>query len=176
MIIRVDLRNQKDRNVEKKKRGRKDLFASMLDKKKVDVKTEKQLEKEKKLLENKLIKLYKLNLKNPKKVNDNLIKIVANHHLILMAYESIQGNKGSLTKGVDESDTVDGFSQDTIEAISNAILNGIYQWKDVKQVMISKPGKKKKRPLGIPTFSDKLVQECIRIILNIIYEPSFSIE
>ena len=145
-------------------------------KKKINVKTEKQLEKEIKLLENKLIKLYKLNLKNPKKVNNNLIKMVANHHLILIAYKNIQGNKRSLTKSVDEYNPVDRFSQDKIKTISDAILNETYQWKDIKQVMIPKLGKKKKRPLEIPTFSDKLIQECIRIILNIIYEPSFSIE
>lgn len=123
--------------------------------------------------EKKLQKLFQLNQQNPKKVNDNLIKILADPELILIAYGNLQTNRGSLTKGVDPNDTVYGFNRDFISRISSEILNGSYKWKDIEQVEIPKPGKKKERPLGIVTFSDKLVQEGIRIILTVIYEPVF---
>ena len=48
-----------------------------------------------------------------------------------------------------------------------------YQWGSIRRKLISKPGKKKKRPLGISNFNDKIVQELIRIILNVMYEPLF---
>lgn len=124
-------------------------------------------------VETKLEKLYLLNKKDPKKVNDNLLKLVADQDLLLSAYGKIQANSGSMTIGVDEDDTVDGFNRKLIERTSKSILEGNYTWKDIKQVEIPKPGKKKKRPLGIPTFSDKLVQESIRTVLMTIYEPVF---
>ena len=124
-------------------------------------------------LERKLEKLYILNQKNINKINDNLIKIVADPELLLHAYGNIQANKGSLTPGTDSKDTADGFNRPLLNKISKQIKEGTYKWKDIKQIMIPKPGKKKKRPLGIPTFTDKLVQESIRIILTAIYEPVF---
>jgi group II intron reverse transcriptase/maturase len=123
--------------------------------------------------EQKLENLYILNQKDINKVNDNLIKIVADPELLLHAYGNIQGNKGSLTPGVDLKDTVDGFNRPLVNKISKQIKEGIYKWKDIKQIMIPKPEKKKKRPIGIPTFTDKLVQEAIRIVLTTIYEPVF---
>lgn len=117
--------------------------------------------------------LYKLNTENIHKKNNNLIKIISNKELLLTAYGNLKSNKGSLTAGIDEKDTVDGFNHQKLEQIGNDIRNGVYNWKDIKQVEIPKPGKKKKRPLGLPTFSDKIVQEAIRIVLNAIYEPTF---
>lgn len=124
-------------------------------------------------LKKKLEKLYMLNQKNINKINDNLIKIVADSELLLHAYGNIQANKGSLTPGTDPKDTADGFNRLLLNKISKQIKEGTYKWKDIKQIMIPKPGKKKKRPLGIPTFTDKLVQESIRIILTTTYEPVF---
>ena len=124
-------------------------------------------------LKKKLEKLYILNQKNINKINDNLIKIVADSELLLHAYGNIQANKGSLTPGTDPKDTADGFNRPLLNKISKQIKEGTYKWKDIKQIMIPKPGGEKKRPLGIPTFTDKLVQESIRIILTTIYEPVF---
>lgn len=121
----------------------------------------------------KLENLYILNQKNINRVNDKLIKIVSDPELLLHAYSNIQGNKRSSTTGGDPKDTVDGFNRPLENKISKQIKEGIYKWKDIKQIMIPKPGKKKKRPLGILTFTDKLVQEAIRIVLTTIYEPVF---
>jgi group II intron reverse transcriptase/maturase len=129
--------------------------------------------KKKTQIEIKLKKLYNLNKTNSERINDNLTKMVADPELLFHAYGKIQANIGALTVGVDPNDTADGFNREVIEQISRDIKKGVYQWKDIKQVLIPKPGKKKKRPLGIPTFSDKLVQEAIRIVLTVIYEPNF---
>lgn len=121
----------------------------------------------------KIRKLMKLNQQNTKKTNDNLIKIIANPTLLITAYGNIQTNKGALSEGTDPSDTVDGFNELLVENIGNNLRNGCYKWKSSKLIEIPKPGKTKKRPLGIQNFSDKLVQECIRIVLTAIYEPTF---
>lgn len=63
-------------------------------------------------------KLYKLNKKKPKKMNDNLIKLVADKELILSVSRKIQSNKGAMTVGVGEKDIVDGFSKDVVDEIS----------------------------------------------------------
>lgn len=128
---------------------------------------------EKSKITKKIKKLYDLNKKDLERKNDNLLKIMCDDELILTAYGNLETNSGALSKGTDPNDTVDGFNKELVQKIKNDIRNGSYEWKDIKKVEIPKPGKKKKRPLGLPTFSDKIVQEMIRIILNAIYEPIF---
>jgi retron-type reverse transcriptase len=106
-------------------------------------KLEQKIEKLK--LKKKLEKLYILNQKNMNKINDNLIKIVADSELLLHAYGNIQANKGSLTPGTDPKDTADGFNRPLLNKISKQIKEGTYKWKDIKQIMIPKPGKKKEK-------------------------------
>ena len=72
-------------------------------------------------------------------------------------------------------ETADGMDLKKMENLRKQLLDGTFEWTDIARKMIPKPGKKKKRPLGIPNFTDRIVQECIRIILNIIYEPVFQI-
>lgn len=120
-----------------------------------------------------LEKLYILNKKNINKINDNLIKIVANFNLLLHVYNQIRATKKSLTPKTDPKDIVDGFSLPFLNEISKQIKKGTYKWKNIKQVMIIKFRKKKKKLLEIPILTDKLVQESIRIVLTTIYEPVF---
>jgi group II intron reverse transcriptase/maturase len=61
-----------------------------------------------------------------------------------------------------------------IEKIINLLRHERYVWKPVRRVYIEKKKSIKKRPLGIPGWSDKLVQEVIRLILEAYYEPQFS--
>ena len=119
--------------------------------------------------------LFELNQKDPNRINNNLIKLVADIELLQSAYHKLKGNKGSMTKGTDDS-TPDGISNKDLKELSRKILNGTFKWSAVRKEMIPKPGKKEKRPLGIPNFSDKLVQENIRVVLQSIYEPLFQIE
>lgn len=119
-----------------------------------------------------LEKLYKLNKKNIHKKNDNLIKFITDPALIAEAYNKVQKNKGAHTKGTD-TETADAFGRIRLEKISNEIANGTFKWRAIRRKLIPKKGKKKDRPLGIVNFDDRIVQELIRIVLNIIYEPVF---
>jgi retron-type reverse transcriptase len=69
---------------------------------------------------------------------------------------------------------VDGMSQQKIQAIIDAIREERYRWTPVRRIYIEKKHSIKKRPLGIPTWSDKLLQEVIRSLLEAYYEPQFS--
>lgn len=124
----------------------------------------KNLEQESKTAQT-LKKLYRLNRQNIKKTNNNLIKLVASPDLILSSYEKIKKNKGASTPGTTK-ETPDGMEMDRILRISNKLITGTYKWRSIRRKMIPKPGKKTERPLGIVNFDDKLVQECIRMVLN----------
>jgi group II intron reverse transcriptase/maturase len=96
-----------------------------------------------------------------------------NRKLYLLAYGRIYRNAGATTPGPD-SETVDGMSLERIEKIINLLRHERYDWKPVRRIYIEKKKSIKKRPLGIPGWSDKLVQEVIRLILEAYYEPQFS--
>lgn len=83
-----------------------------------------EMNKEKK---EKLEKLYTINKKNPKKINDNLIKLVADKELILSAYEKVQLDKRAMTAGTDDKDIVEGFNKHIVDEISELILKGKYK-------------------------------------------------
>jgi group II intron reverse transcriptase/maturase len=92
--------------------------------------------------------------------------------LFLMAYANLYANKGAMTKGITK-ETVDGMSQDKIDAIIEELRNERFRWTPVRRTYIPKANGKM-RPLGIPTWRDKLVQEAIRLMLEAYYEPQFS--
>lgn len=119
-----------------------------------------------------LEKIFELNKKKIHKKNDNLIKFISNPALIAEAYDKIQKNKGAHTQGTD-SETADAFGRIRLNRISEETANGTFEWRAIKRKLIPKKGKKKSRPLGIVNFDDRVVQELIRIVLNIIYEPVF---
>jgi group II intron reverse transcriptase/maturase len=95
-----------------------------------------------------------------------------NKNLFLMAYGKIYRNKGAMTHGVTD-ETPDGMSLEKIDAIIEALRYERYQWLPARRTYIPKKNGKK-RPLGMPVWSDKLVQEVIRLILEAYYEPQFS--
>lgn len=109
----------------------------------------------------------------PIKKVDDIINLLSSPSMLRAAFSKISRNKGSMTPGT-TGETADEFSEEKLLLLSESLLNGTFQWKPVKRIQIPKPGKKKKRPLGLPDFSDKIVQECIRIILDSIYEPEFN--
>ncbi len=93
--------------------------------------------------------------------------------LYLIAYGKIYRNNGAMTQGT-TGETVDSMSLAKIDAIIHALRQECYHWKPVRRVYIPKRNSTKKRPLGLPTWSDKLLQEVIRLILEAYFEPSFS--
>jgi len=95
-----------------------------------------------------------------------------NEELYLKAYGRIYRNDGAMTRGITK-ETVDGMSQEKIASIVEALRFERYRWTPVRRVEIPKKNGKT-RPLGIPTWSDKLLQEVIRLLLEAYYEPQFS--
>ncbi len=93
--------------------------------------------------------------------------------LYLQAYGKLYANQGALTPGTDPEDTVDGMSLKRIDAIIERLDKGCYEWKPSRRTYIGKKRSHKKRPLGMPTWSDKLLQEVMRMILEAYYEPQF---
>lgn len=102
-----------------------------------------------------------------------LYRNLYNPEFYYLAYNNIYANKGSMTAGVDGT-TIDDMSIGRIEQIIEALKNNSYQPNPARRTYIEKKGSTKKRPLGIPSANDKLVQEIVRMILESIYEPTFS--
>src|SRR6266516_506777 len=103
---------------------------------------------------------------------EQLYRQMFNTQLYLMAYGKLYSNAGAMTPGV-TGETVDGMSLAKIEAITSALRGERYRWRPVKRVYIEKKNGKL-RPLGLPSWPDKLVGEMIRLLLKAYYEPQFS--
>lgn len=104
---------------------------------------------------------------------EDVYRQLYNQSLYIRAYDRIGWNNGAMTPGVTE-ETVDGMSLERIQTIVEALKYERYQWTPVRRKLIPKKGSGKMRPLGIPTWSDKLLQEVIRSLLEAYYEPRFS--
>jgi group II intron reverse transcriptase/maturase len=101
-----------------------------------------------------------------------LYRQLFNPQLYLLAYGRIYANKGAMTPGATQ-ETVDGMSLQRIERITDAMRHERYRFAPVRRVHIPKKNGKT-RPLGLPTWSDKLVGEVVRLLLEAYYEPTFS--
>ena len=119
-----------------------------------------------------LTKLRKNSKDNQDEVFTRLYRYLLRPDIYFTAYQHLYANKGADTKGVND-DTADGFSEEYVTAIIEALKTESYQPKPVRRTYIQKKNGKL-RPLGLPVFADKLVQEVIRMILEAIYEPVFS--
>jgi len=109
--------------------------------------------------------------KNEDEVFTRLYRYLLRQDLYYVAYENLYANNGASTKGVN-SDTADGFSEEKINSIINSLADETYQPKPARRTYIQKSNGKM-RPLGIPTFTDKLIQEVLRMVLEAVYEPVF---
>ena len=91
--------------------------------------------------------------------------------LFLAAYDKIARNRGALTVGT-ENDTADGMSRERIQRIIEKLRNERFNFRPARRIQIPKKSGGT-RPLGIPNFTDKLVQEVLRMVLEAYYEPRF---
>jgi len=103
---------------------------------------------------------------------EQLYRQLFNKDLYYLAYGNIYSNKGSMTPGASE-ETADGMSEEKIEQIIGLIRQEKYRFSPARRVYIPKKNGKL-RPLGVPTWSDKLVGEVVRLLLEAFYEPQFS--
>ena len=102
---------------------------------------------------------------------ERLYRLLFNEELFYVAYQKIASNGGSTTKGSDGR-SIDGMSLARIETLIASLKDESYQPHPSRRVHIPKKNGKT-RPLGIPAFEDKLVQEGVRMILEAIYEGHF---
>ncbi len=101
-----------------------------------------------------------------------LYRQLFNKDLYLLAYGNIYPNKGAMTPGADGR-TADGMSGAEIDRIIGLMRAERYRFAPVRRVYIPKKNGKL-RPLGLPSWAGKLVGEVVRLLLEAIYEPSFS--
>jgi group II intron reverse transcriptase/maturase len=121
----------------------------------------------------KIAQLWYFNYQKPTKIfKENLKSTLNCKELWYACYIKIRSNKGSETPGVDQR-TLDRTTIDSIDKLRESVMNRTFKWKAIKKVEIPKDNGKT-RPLGIPTTNDRLVQEVLRVILEAIYEPTFS--
>jgi group II intron reverse transcriptase/maturase len=103
---------------------------------------------------------------------NELYRQLFNPQMYLVAYGRLYSNQGAMTPGAD-GETVDGMSEAKIGRIIDAMRYERYRFQPVKRTYIPKKNGKK-RPLGLPSWSDKLVGEVVRLLLEAYYEPRFS--
>jgi group II intron reverse transcriptase/maturase len=100
-----------------------------------------------------------------------LYRQMFNRDLYLLAYGNIYSNQGAMTPGVSE-ETADGMSEEKIEQVIGLMRQERYRFSPARRVYIPKKNGKL-RPLGMPTWSDKLVGEVVRLLLEAFYDPQF---
>ena len=116
--------------------------------------------------------MRKKNRDNPKWINRGLYRLLYNPSLHVMAYERLKSKPGSMTPGADGK-TLDGYSLGETKKTIGLLRTEQYWPTPVRRVYIPKKARGKRRPLGVPSPRDKIIQECIRLILEAIYEANF---
>ncbi len=101
-----------------------------------------------------------------------LYRQMFNKDLYLLAYGNIYSNSGAMTPGAG-GETADGMSEDKIDQIIEAMRREKYRFAPARRTYIPKKNGKL-RPLGMPSWSGKLVGEVVRLLLEAYYEPQFS--
>jgi group II intron reverse transcriptase/maturase len=101
-----------------------------------------------------------------------LYRQLFNPQMYLLAHGRIYSNHGAMTPGVTQ-ETADGMSTEKVDAIIEAMRHERYRFSPVRRIHIPKRNGTM-RPLGLPTWSDKLVGEVVRLLLEAYYEPQFS--
>lgn len=109
--------------------------------------------------------------RNKEETFTRLFRYLLRTDIYYLAYENLYANNGAATRGVN-NDTADGFSAKRVQRIIQSLKDNSYKPSPVRRTYIPKKNGKL-RPLGIPTFTDKLVQEALRMILEAVYEPVF---
>jgi retron-type reverse transcriptase len=105
-------------------------------------------------------------------VTDELYKLLYNRKLFQIAYEKLKSKPGNMTPGIVPT-TLDGMSIEAMDEIITSLKDGSFKFQPERRIQIPKVNGKM-RPLTIAPPRDKLVQECMRMILEAIFEPTFT--
>lgn len=102
---------------------------------------------------------------------NGIIKILADVGFLQFCYLLIKGKPGNMSHGATK-ETLDGITYEWFDKVAKELLTGKYKFTPARRVMIPKPGKKK-RPLGVGSPREKIIQKGLQIILETIFEPKF---
>lgn len=105
-------------------------------------------------------------------VNDKLYRLLFDKNLFYAAYQNLKSKPGNMTQGITPT-TLDGMSEEMVMEIIDSLRKETFKFQPGRRVYIPKANEGE-RPLTIAPPRDKLVQECMRMILEAIYEPTFS--
>jgi len=120
-------------------------------------------------------KLSQWATENPDDQYRELYHLLCNEGWLRVAHHSVNTNQGRETAGIDGR-TMSNFNADVdgnIKRLSEALKAKTFEPMPVRRVYIPKANGTK-RPLGIPTIDDRIVQEALRMILEPIWEADFS--
>ena len=118
-----------------------------------------------------LERINKSSMEHKDGIFTRLYRYLLREDIYYAAYQKLYANRGATTNGIDD-DTADGFSDKYVKTLIQELKDGSYRAKPVRREYIPKKNGKL-RPLGIPSFRDKLLQEVVRMILEAIYEPVY---
>lgn len=138
-------------------------------------------------------KTYNALLKgDPLPTHSEILDLVGNESIMTVAYRTVRKNEGAMTPAYFLPSSVfrnlpptqqevifssywlpDGFSRPLVEWVCESVRKGTYVWGTNRRIWIPKPGNDKLRPITIPPFMDKMVQEAVRMLLEAIFEPEF---
>lgn len=123
-------------------------------------------------VENEQLRILMYTLKIAEKCK-NLSKIMSDQNFLTACWVKIRSKKCSFTRAFNRKETLDESSEDWLKKTANSFLNGKFKFQPARRIYIPKANGKK-RPLIIPSHRDKVVQEGMRFLLEIIFEPTFS--
>uniref|UniRef100_UPI0022388067 reverse transcriptase domain-containing protein n=1 Tax=Ramaria rubella TaxID=113071 RepID=UPI0022388067 len=103
---------------------------------------------------------------------NGIIRILADPAYLQFCYMLIKGKPGNMRRGLIK-ETLDGISYLWFEETANSLLTGKFEFTPSRRVLIPKPGKTTKRPLGVGSPREKIVQKGLQIILEAMFEPKF---
>jgi RNA-directed DNA polymerase len=115
--------------------------------------------------------LHKVAKRDPRKRFDHLWEIATDPAWLMQAWEEIRSNKGNMTVGVDATIATD-IDPERIQRLSEQLRTGRYRPRPVRRVYSAKSNGKR-RPLGIPTLEDRIVQQALRMLMEPIFEADF---
>lgn len=101
----------------------------------------------------------------------NLYELLNSTNLMIISHRKLSKNQGASTPG-SKNESIENFSMSKMETLAKRIKNKTFKWENTKKIEIPRKGKSP-RPLGIPNYSEKIIQNIILMILETIYEPIF---
>lgn len=122
-----------------------------------------------------LNRIRELNSTRPSFVNKDLYKLLIKEEMLVAGYERIKSKKGETTPALGKL-SLDGFGVDRILKLQKSLSNESWAPSPARRIYIPKPGRVEKRPLGIQGLEEKVVQSAMTLLLEAIYEPTFSKE